>query len=139
LPVRFIPKAGAILMCDYPSCFVAPEMVKARPVIVVSPVLPGRSGLVTVVPISGSRPSPLREYHCELPSSVLPSFMRLDGESRWAKCDMVNALSLERLSPVHGPRDPMTRKRTYEYLALPADLLESVRKGIAKSLGISVE
>jgi mRNA interferase MazF len=125
-------------MCDYPSCFVEPEMVKVRPVIVISPALPGRSGLVTVVPISGSSPTKLRGYHCELPAGVLPTFMRLDGEPRWAKCDMVNVLSLARLNLVRRPRNPGSRKRTYEYLSLPASLLADVRLGVLRSLGISV-
>ncbi|MGA7438778.1 MAG: type II toxin-antitoxin system PemK/MazF family toxin [Luteibacter sp.] len=134
-----MPKAGAILMCDYPSCFVPPEMVKTRPVIVVGPALPGRSDLVTVVPISGSSPKVIFDYHCELPADVLPTFMRLDGKPRWAKCDMVNTLSLARLHPVQGPRDAKTRKRSYEYLFLPASLLDRVRWGVARSLGISVD
>ncbi|QQG36900.1 MAG: type II toxin-antitoxin system PemK/MazF family toxin [Micavibrio aeruginosavorus] len=43
------PNKGSILLCDFNHGFVAPEMVKRRPVIVISPKIHGRVGLCTVV------------------------------------------------------------------------------------------
>ena len=70
------PRAGDIVMCEFPDCFDAPEMTKTRAVIVVSPRLAGRSSeLVTVVPISRSQPHVPAEHHCRIPTSLLPKFM----------------------------------------------------------------
>jgi uncharacterized protein YifN (PemK superfamily) len=49
MPIQFYPRAGQILMCEFTG-FVVPEMVKPRPVIVVSPRLPQRSEIVAIVP-----------------------------------------------------------------------------------------
>lgn len=52
------PRAGDIFICEFPTCFEAPEMVKTRAVIVVSPRVAGRgSDLATVVPISEPLPT----------------------------------------------------------------------------------
>jgi mRNA interferase MazF len=47
---------GQILICDFSSGFVEPEMVKVRPVVVISPK-PRKSihSLCTVVPLSTTR------------------------------------------------------------------------------------
>lgn len=37
MALRFHPKPGTILMCDFDTGFQVPEMVKKRPVIVLSP------------------------------------------------------------------------------------------------------
>ncbi|WP_210210156.1 type II toxin-antitoxin system PemK/MazF family toxin [Rhodopseudomonas palustris] len=59
MTLKFHPEPGTILICDYSTGFKAPEMVKKRPVVTVSPRLKRRDGLVTVVPLSTSRPEPV--------------------------------------------------------------------------------
>ena len=51
MPLRFHPRVGSILICDYSTGFVAPEMVKRRRVVVISR-LRQRADLYTVVPLS---------------------------------------------------------------------------------------
>lgn len=131
------PRAGDIFMCEFPSCFDVPEMTKTRPVIVVSPRLPGRSPtLVTVVPISGSEPYIRLDHNCLIPARLLPSFMQSTGGDRWAKCDMLCTLGVHRLRPVErGPRDQRGH-RVHEYPRLDLATLKAVRRAIAVGLGI---
>jgi uncharacterized protein YifN (PemK superfamily) len=56
-PLPFHPGAGTVLVGDFRG-FEPPELTKKRPVIVVSPKLPYRSGLVAIVPISTTAPEP---------------------------------------------------------------------------------
>jgi uncharacterized protein YifN (PemK superfamily) len=37
MPIKFIPAQGMVLMCDFDSGFVPPEITKVRHVVVVSP------------------------------------------------------------------------------------------------------
>jgi len=136
MPLRYQPRPGDIFMCAFPECFDVPEMVKTRPVIVVSPQLPGRRDLVCVVPISHSDPVQMCEHHCVVPVRMLPKFMQATGGDRWAKCDMLYTFSTRRLSPVeHGRRDARG-KRGYEYPKVDRATLDIVRRAVASSLGI---
>jgi len=98
--IKFYPKKGTILCCDFSKGFQPPEMVKVkvRPVIVITPQLPGRPGLCTVVPISSVEPKPMQAYHHKMnPSSLTP---KQQGTDCWAKCDMIYTVALERLDRV---------------------------------------
>lgn len=135
MALRYAPKVGEILMCEFPACFVAPEMVKTRPVVVVSPRLIGRDQLVAVVPISNTCPTPVCDHHCEIPASLLPKFMQATGGARWAKCDMIYTLSLSRLSLISDGRGK-DGKRKYDNRRLDLAHLQSVRRAAAAALGI---
>ena len=56
MPISFPVARSTILLCDYSTGFREPEMVKRRPVVVVSHRLPRRDGLCTVVPLSTTPP-----------------------------------------------------------------------------------
>ena len=131
------PRAGDIVICEFPDCFEAPEMTKTRAVIVVSPRLPGRSSeLVTVVPISRSQPYVPGEHHCRIPIDLLPKFMQSTGGDRWAKCDMLYTLSTRRLSLIEiGPRDRHGH-RAFDRPRLDLATLLAVRRAIAAGVGI---
>lgn len=128
MPIRFFPRAGQVFVCDF-SSFVEPEMTKKRPVIVISPRLPHRSQIVTVVPISTTAPKhslPFvvrlsRNYHPTEPSDL----------TTWAKCDMLTNLSIERLDAFKVGR------RKYEYPTVTQDDLLAVREGVIHGLGMS--
>ena len=64
MTITYYPRAGDIFICDLGG-FKPPEMDKVRPVIVVSPKLPHRGELVTIVPLSTTAPH-----------TVYPSFAR---------------------------------------------------------------
>ena len=87
--LKFHPNRGAILICDYSSGFRPPEMVKARPVVIISPRHRRRPGLCTVVPLSSSEPEPIEPYHHELSVGAYP----LAKGRMWAKCDMLATVS----------------------------------------------
>ncbi|MFK5216451.1 type II toxin-antitoxin system PemK/MazF family toxin [Glaesserella parasuis] len=57
MALKYQPKEKAVVMCDF-SGFIAPEMVKTRPVVVISKHKKN-SELVTIVPLSTTKPEPL--------------------------------------------------------------------------------
>lgn len=71
--LRFQPRPGQILVCHFGLGFRPPEMVKTRPVLVISPKRRDATMLCTVVPISSKAPEEIRPYHFKLPEGVLPS------------------------------------------------------------------
>ena len=100
LPLSFHPGAGAIVICDYSTGFQPPEMVKVRPVVVISPRRRSIQ-LVTVVPISSVAPSPIEPWHYRLPDGAYPPARG----PVWVKADMVATVALARLDrvKVKGP------------------------------------
>jgi len=57
MAITFYPYPGSVLLYEYPpEGTVEPEMVKLRPVVIISEKMKHRGGLVTVVPLSASEP-----------------------------------------------------------------------------------
>lgn len=94
MPIQFYPRAGQILLCDF-SGFEPPEMVKKRPVVIISPRLPDRAEIVTVVPISTTPPRRPVPYAVALSRNYHPASD--DAVPSWAKCDMVMNIGRHRL------------------------------------------
>ncbi|MFD2738235.1 type II toxin-antitoxin system PemK/MazF family toxin [Sulfitobacter aestuarii] len=57
----FHPRAGQVLVADF-RAFEVPEITKVRPVVVISPKLRFRAGLVTIVPVSTTAPRHSEPY-----------------------------------------------------------------------------
>lgn len=94
MSLKFCPTRGEVLMCDFGiGGFKAPEMVKTRPCIVVSRA--GASGLSTIVPLSGTVPSRIEDWHYLIPSGNLPGIW--NEREMWAKCDVVSTVGWFRL------------------------------------------
>lgn len=93
MAITFHPKAGAVLVCDFRG-YVEPEIVKMRPVVVVSPNHLRRPGLVTVIPLSTTPPLYVEAYHYLLHGNPVPGS---EAEAVWAKCDLIATVSIERL------------------------------------------
>lgn len=55
LPSLYFPKQSHVLKCDFKG-FVAPEMIKVRPVVIISPSSRHGVRLCTVVPLSTTPP-----------------------------------------------------------------------------------
>jgi uncharacterized protein YifN (PemK superfamily) len=116
MAIRFLPGPKTLLLCDYcMGGFRMPEMVKRRPAVVVSPRLPYRNGLCSVVPISLTAPERDVPYVVKLEfAELLPA--PFDSPLGWAKCDMIATVSLERLDlfrtgrDYEGKRKYLTRK-----------------------------
>lgn len=133
--LKFSPKLGQIIICDYSTGFREPEMVKKRLAVVVSPRLPNRDGLCTVVPLSTSPSRTGIRYQCriELP---FPAPMPYEGAIKWAKCDLIATLSYHRMSLPYTARDHVTGKRNYIQMVLPADEMSRIRHAILNALGL---
>jgi mRNA interferase MazF len=95
VPINFHPKRGTVLMCDFTTGFKAPEMVKRRHVVVVSPRYRRHTGLCLVVPFSTVPPYETEPHHYEIPSGTYDFFDPV--KTVWAKCDMLTCVCFERL------------------------------------------
>ena len=100
MALPYQPKPGTLWMCDF-SGFRRPEMIKKRPVVVVSPRPKNHVGLCTVVPLSTLAPTPVKAFHYLMAARSLRAELGAQKNS-WAKCDMVCTVSLERLARVSG-------------------------------------
>ena len=130
MPLSFHPDPGTIVICDFTTGFRPPEMVKLRPVVIVSPRR-RRGQLATVVPLSSTPPAPLEPWHYQIPAGTYPPARG----PMWAKCDMLPTVALDRLDRVKV-RDAAGR-RTYETFHLDAAALEAVRAAVKAALGFA--
>jgi len=133
MPINFHPEQGAILVCDFTG-FKSPEMIKRRPVIVISPRFRNRGKICTIVPLSTTDPRPIEKYHHKLYiDPVLPE--PYSSEFKWVKCDMVYAVSFERLSLLFNGKDEFG-KRTYENRIINSEDLLKIQQCVLIGLGL---
>src|SRR4051812_15983188 len=92
--LQFHPHAGTLLMCDFQGV-IEPEMTKRRPVIIVTPRLPYRGHLATIVPTSTTAPMHAQPFHVRLSRNYHP--LEPADLPVWAKCDMLCSVSFQRL------------------------------------------
>lgn len=126
------------MICDYSTGFREPEMVKRRLAVVLSPRLPHRDFLCTVVPLSTTPSRTGIRYQCRvtLPISPPPPF---EGTIKWAKADMLATLAYGgsgRLTLPHTGKDPATGKRQYVKIVLPEAELRAVQRAVLYALGM---
>lgn len=134
MAIQYPPLPGHVLICDYGAGFQPPEMVKRRPVLVVSPRLRHREGLVTVVPLSTTPPHRQTAYQCEITLPFAPP-APFSATGVWAKADMLATLSLARLDLFRSPRDEAGRRRYLTMRIADADL-RRVRACLVHALGL---
>ncbi len=127
MPIQFFPRAGQILVCDF-SDFREPEMCKVRPIIVVSPRLPHRGEIVTVVPISTTESKHGLPFVVRLSKNYHPE--EKDDLPCWAKCDMVMNIARWRLNGFKVGR------RLWSTPQATGDDLEAVKRGVLHGLGM---
>ncbi|MDE2597017.1 MAG: type II toxin-antitoxin system PemK/MazF family toxin [Sphingomonadales bacterium] len=135
MPLLYHPRPGEIVLCNYGTGFVPPEMVKVRPVVVVSPRLRRRGDLVAVIPLSTTAPNPPELYHCSLTlAQPLPHpFTAVDV---WAKCDMVATVALSRLDRFRDGRNPQGGRKFMTGM-LTGEQLAQVRRSLLHGLGLA--
>jgi mRNA interferase MazF len=90
------PPRGAIVRVDLNEGFRSPEMVKRRPCIILSPPIPDRPQLCTIVPLSTSRPNTIRPHHLEI-SLDPPLPAPYANPKMWVKADIVLTVAFHRL------------------------------------------
>jgi len=128
------PKPGAIVMAEFPADYLHGEMEKRRPAIVVRKAKRGHQKCATLVPISMTAPRVREAHHVIVPTSSMPKGLRDRAGDRFAKCDCVNTLSLERMDLVAGPR--VNGRRQYEAGQVSPALLLALRKAVAGVIGV---
>lgn len=134
MPIQFPVAPGTILLCDYTGGFRPPEMVKRRPVVVVSPRLPRRDYLCAVVPLSTEPPPPGVLYACQIElERPLPE--PFDATVCWAKADMLATVGFGRLDLFRTARD-FTGRRQYLHPRLSPPDLKRVRVAMLYGLGL---
>lgn len=133
MPLTFHPHPGMVLICDFNTGFKAPEMIKRRPVVVISP-RPRRSNqLCTIVPLSTTAPNPVEPFHHRMDPHSLPG--KLAQKVTWAKCDMLATASLERLDRVMIGKEP-DGKRIYVAEQVLDEDLQAIRRSVMIALGM---
>lgn len=134
MPLKYHPEPGTILICDFPKDCREPEMVKRRPVVVLSPRLKRRHGLITVVPMSTTAPRHVTEYHHQLRfDPPLPA--PYDSPICWVKGDMLFTVGFDRLNLVRTGRDH-EGKRKYLTLQLDRATLTEIHRCVLMGLGL---
>lgn len=128
MSLQFRPKPGAVLYCDFRG-YIIPEIVKSRPVIVISPAHLARRDLVTVVPLSTTPPSPVEKYHYKLIGNPIPGNAETEV---WAKCDLVATVCFERLDRIKIGRG------NFQMGNVSMDQVRAIRRGVLISLGIDL-
>lgn len=136
MAIRYPVGVGTILRCDYArGGFRPPEMTKARPAVVISPRLPYRDGLCTVVPLSTTPPKQPVPYVVEIELD-LPLPAPFDRSVMWAKCDMLATIGFDRLDLFRTARDRASGLRRYLRPRLAPDDLARVHQGVLCALGL---
>lgn len=124
--LTYQPKPNTIIMCNFEG-FISPEMVKNRPVLVLTRNKKNPK-LVTIVPISTTEPYEITNLHIEIVGPI-------DGKKAWVKCDMVTTVCLERLDRLRiittGQRCKWGTK------TLDIDKFQEVKKGVANYIGLN--
>jgi len=133
MTLRYYPRNGEVLECDFKG-YIAPEMVKTRPVVIIGPRLRRRGDLVTIVPLSTSpieNPEPW-QVQVTLEKKLPAPF---DLMSAWAICDLVCSVSKERLDRFKPPRPRYGQRGKWYNSSISKDDLALVRNGVLAGLG----
>lgn len=125
--ISWQPQPGQILICHFGLGFRAPEMVKTRPVMVISPKTQIWTKLCIVVPISSLAPDPVEQHHYKLPKGLVPDKKYKEA---WIKGDTLMAVSSHRLDRVK------IKPREYVVPVASPDVLKEVQKCVLHATGL---
>ena len=115
-----------VFLCDY-SGYIQPEIVKTRPVVVVSPrrhTIALADVTALVVPLSKQRPRVAQTWHVAIPSGKYAAI-----DACWAKGDLISHVTLARLSFLR-------HRRRLIVPTLDRGDLQSVRFAVVNALGL---
>lgn len=136
MPIKYVVPPKTILLCNFNmGGFKPPEMVKVRPVVVLSGRLPRRDNLITVVPLSGTESDPRNDYHCrvELAEALPEPYAETVW---WAKCDMVATVGLARLDLFRTERQPNGQRKYLTNLKVSDEAFEAIRHAVRCGLNL---
>ncbi len=135
MPIKEHPQKGSILLCNFNQGFQVPEMVKRRPVIIVSPRIKGRPGLCTIVALSTTEPVPKMPYHALI--DIIPPLPEcFESKGLWIKGDRVNSVGFHRLDFIRVGRNS-AGKRDYYYTTISKSQMLTVKECILNALGLA--
>ena len=124
------------MTCDFNAGFKKPEMVKRRPVVVLSPKIAARPWLCTVVALSTYPPDPIMPYHCQI--DIRPRLPRpFESDGVWVKGDMVYSVGFHRLDLIRIGKD-RHGKKIYRYDPLTSENIKKIRICVLRGMGMSV-
>lgn len=134
MALKYHPKTGSIVICDYNTGFVPPEMTKRRPAIVVSPQFKRRNNLCTIIPFSTTTPNPIMPYHylLQLNPTLPPPYNSTD---QWVKADMFATVSFNRLDLPHVGKGP-NNKRQYIKRVITGHDFQSIQRCMLNAIGL---
>ena len=133
LTVTIHPVPGTILRVDLSDGFRPPEMVKRRPAIVLSPPIPGRPLLCTIVPLSTTAPRPVLPHHMQITlDPPLPA--PYSAPTMWVKGDIVLTVAFHRLRLLFAGDEG--GQRVYDVRILDPETMENVRNCVRAGLGL---
>ena len=128
------PQVGTIVRVDLNEGFRVPEMRKRRPCVIISPALPIRDQICTIVPFSTTKPRIESVYCCEIKLDP-PLPWPYDSPIMWAKSDMVMTVAFHRLKLLEAGRDK-SGERVYDIRVLGPDVLAEIRRSVAHCIGL---
>ncbi|MEY8688962.1 MAG: type II toxin-antitoxin system PemK/MazF family toxin [Leptothrix sp. (in: b-proteobacteria)] len=132
MPLPYLPKQGEILICDFDDVARGAEMIKRRPIVIVSRKDAHRNAVFTVVPLSTTAPDPVRAWHHALPHVTITGWHA--QAQMWAKGDMITTVSRERLNKPYRKARTGGRQWVTHYLD-EADL-QAILAGVRSYLGL---
>jgi len=134
--ITYHPKPGLILMCDFSEGFKVPEMIKNRPVIVLTPSIKGRNELVTVVALSTVKPPTVMPYHYMISRNSMPQIGVFQKNDTWLKGDMIYTVGFHRLNLIRLGKHSSDGKRIYFSQRLGRDQMKSVYSCVLHGLNL---
>ena len=129
MAIPFVPVQGMVLMCNFETGFVPPEMTKTRHVVVVSLLHSRDTGSCLVVPISTQAPGRVQPYHFRIPANKY-SFFKVNTDV-WAKADTLSHVSFGRLDRV------LDGKKWCSPSLIPSDF-KGVQASVLQALGCPI-
>ncbi len=132
MAISYPPNQGEILICDF-SGSIKPEICKKRPVLVLTPRFRRVQRLLTVIPLSTTAPMSIQRWHTKIQVDLPHPY---DSPECWAKCDLIQTVSWDRLSLFKAGKD-CYGKRIYPRVVLDPATLERVWQCVLHGLGRS--
>lgn len=127
------PEPGTIVRVDLNEGFRPPGMVKRRPCVVLSPPIPGRANLCSIVPLSTTPPNRVNECHLEIEfNPTLPA--PYDRPKMWLKGDIVLTISFHRLRLLFSGW--AGGQRVYDARRLDGEIFRKVQECVRFGLGL---
>lgn len=128
------PQPGTIVRVDLTEGFRPPEMVKRRPAVVLSPLIPGRPFMCTIVPLSTSDPREVLPHHMQITLDP-PLPKPYATPTMWLKGDIVLTVAFHRLRLLFDGHSG--GQRVYDVRVLDAATFERVKECVRAGLGLT--